>query len=126
MTNVAPVIKKKAPKIIKLEKGKKHYWCSCGHSENQPLCGGFHVGNKLKPLKYLAEQTENFVLCQCKSSTNASFCDSTHAQLDGLNKRSSAKTKVRCTFRAAYKRGTSYRTNSLTSPRPILKDCSPQ
>ena len=38
----------------------------------------------MEPLNYIFEKTENFELCQCKSSANVPFCDGTHAQQDEL------------------------------------------
>ena len=30
------------PYPVKVKKGKKYYWCSCGASKTQPYCDGYH------------------------------------------------------------------------------------
>ena len=40
----------KQPAGVELEAGKDYYWCSCGHSKNQPFCDGSHNAvNKAMP-----------------------------------------------------------------------------
>ena len=75
---------KKFSKSITLEKGNKHFCCSCSYSSNQPFRYGSNVETELEQLKYIFKKTESFELCQCKSSARVPFCDVTNAQQDGL------------------------------------------
>ena len=84
MSAVPPLIAKKIPANIHLEKNKKYFWCSCGRSKNQPFCDGSHVGTNLSPKEFIAESTGKFSLCQCKSTANPPFCDGSHAKLAHL------------------------------------------
>lgn len=84
MTDV-PIIAKKAPAKVELEKGKEYFWCRCGRSKSQPFCDGSHKGLGLKPLKFVAEKTGAAFLCQCKASGTKPFCDGTHRGLANLN-----------------------------------------
>lgn len=67
-----------SPIAIELKKGKKYAWCSCGLSENQPLCDGSHKGKGLSPKVFIAEKTETKYLCVCKETKNSPFCDGSH------------------------------------------------
>ena len=60
MSAVPPLIAKKIPANIHLEKNKKYFWCSCGRSKNQPFCDGSHVGTNLSPKEFIAGPQENF------------------------------------------------------------------
>ena len=84
MSAVPPLIAKKIPANIQLEKNKKYFWCSCGRSKNQPFCDGSHVGTNLSPKEFIAESTGKFSLCQCKSTANPPFCDGSHTKLAHL------------------------------------------
>ena len=44
-----PKIADKQPKVIEMEAGQ-YYWCTCGHSNNQPFCDGSHKGTEFSPL----------------------------------------------------------------------------
>jgi CDGSH-type Zn-finger protein len=55
---------------------KKYSWCSCGLSLTQPFCDYSHRGSAMKPVKFeLLEKAEQMVLCGCKGTKEAPFCD---------------------------------------------------
>ena len=84
MSATRPLIAKKLPANIQLEKNKKYFWCSCGRSKNQPFCNGSHIGTDFSPKEFIVESTDNFPLCQCKATANPPFCDGSHAKLGHL------------------------------------------
>ena len=84
MSATPPLIAKKLPANIQLEKNKKYFWCSCGRSKNQPFCNGSHIGTDFSPKEFIVESTDNFPLCQCKATANPPFCDGSHAKLGHL------------------------------------------
>ncbi len=77
----APNIAAKQPVAVQVNAGETYYWCSCGHSKNQPFCDGAHKGTGFAPKAYTAEKSETVYLCQCKHSDNAPFCDGAHQKL---------------------------------------------
>lgn len=84
MPTPPPIIAKKSPAKVELEKGKEYLWCSCGRSKTQPFCDGSQKQSGVKPVRFTAEETGAAFLCQCKSSGNKPFCDGTHARLGTL------------------------------------------
>lgn len=68
-----------APYAVDVEKGETYYWCSCGHSKNQPFCDGSHQGTDFQPVAFTAEKTETVYLCGCKKTGNQPFCDGSHS-----------------------------------------------
>lgn len=90
-----PVIARKEPQLVKLEKGKTYAWCMCGLSEKQPFCDGRHKTTApdpsqpisetnqplFKSLKFTAEEDTEVWLCQCKHTKSPPFCDGTHNTL---------------------------------------------
>lgn len=72
----------KAPAACDLKAGD-HYWCSCGHSTNQPFCDGTHKvkAPEKAPLKFNLEEDKQVWLCQCKATTTPPYCDGTHKVL---------------------------------------------
>lgn len=67
-----------SPIAIELEEGKKYAWCTCGLSENQPLCDGKHKGTSMRPQVFTAENSETKYLCACKATGSGPFCDGSH------------------------------------------------
>jgi len=76
-----PVISKKGPFAIEVEKGKTYYWCSCGRSPNQPFCSGAHKGTPFQPVAYEARENTIVYFCGCKHSGNGALCDGSHKSL---------------------------------------------
>ena len=70
-----------SPMAVELEAGKKYAFCTCGHSQDQPLCDGSHAGTPFKPHVFTAESSEEKWLCMCKHSKNLPYCDGTHKTL---------------------------------------------
>lgn len=74
----------KRPYYTALEAGKTYYWCSCGLSKNQPFCDGNHKAynekhnTTLKPLKFVPEKAGKKLLCGCKHTDGAPYCDASH------------------------------------------------
>lgn len=66
------------PISVTLEEGKNYAWCTCGLSENQPLCDGKHKGTGMSPNVFTAEVTGVKKLCACKVTGNGPFCDGSH------------------------------------------------
>ncbi len=76
-----PVIALKQPSKVKLEKGKKYFWCSCGLSKNQPFCDSSHKGTGYKSIPFEVSEDQEVDLCNCKRSKNGIYCDSSHKNL---------------------------------------------
>jgi glutamate synthase domain-containing protein 2/CDGSH-type Zn-finger protein len=76
-----PIVADTKPIPVNLKKGDEYYYCTCGHSSNQPFCDGSHAGTPFTPKSFVAEEDGEAYLCQCKQSGNPPFCDGTHAQL---------------------------------------------
>jgi CDGSH-type Zn-finger protein len=74
-------IAQKSPIAVEVEAGKSYYWCSCGHSANQPFCDGAHKGSGFTPVKYEATESKKVFFCACKHSAAPVTCDGTHAKL---------------------------------------------
>lgn len=61
-----------------LEAGKTYSWCSCGSSQNMPLCDGSHKDTDHKPISFVAEETRKTFLCACSSTQIPPICDGSH------------------------------------------------
>lgn len=66
---------------VKVEEGKKYFWCACGLSANQPFCDGKHAGTGFFPISYKANETKIVGFCGCKMTKNQPMCDGAHKQL---------------------------------------------
>lgn len=77
---MTPKIAATSPAALELPAGD-HWWCTCGHSANQPFCDGSHKGTGFAPQKFTLTEAKKVWLCQCKHSGNAPFCDGAHKSL---------------------------------------------
>ena len=59
-------------------KDKKYFWCRCNMSKKAPFCDGSHKGTAIKPLAYIAEETNFKIICNCTKTNNPPFCDGSH------------------------------------------------
>jgi CDGSH-type Zn-finger protein len=49
----ASEVAQKSPYKIELTAGQEYWWCACGRSKNQPLCGF----TAFRPVQYKATET---------------------------------------------------------------------
>jgi len=75
-----PKVAARQPAFVKLTKGQRIFWCTCGLSTSQPFCDGKHKGTEFSPLRYIAEKDEEVFLCQCKYAKKVPFCDGSHSK----------------------------------------------
>jgi len=75
-----PEIAQKAPYIQSLEAGSYHF-CTCGHSAQQPMCDGSHVGTEFVPLEFTIDKPGVVALCGCKRTKTPPYCDGSHSYL---------------------------------------------
>lgn len=68
------------PTVLELEAGD-YFWCSCGHSDNQPFCDGSHKGTEFTPQNFTLEEKQKVALCLCKQTSNTPFCDGSHSNI---------------------------------------------
>lgn len=66
--------------VLELEPGT-YSWCTCGKSQNQPLCDGSHKGSTFTPMKFEITEKKKVALCTCKHTSNKPFCDGSHKKL---------------------------------------------
>lgn len=77
-------VPRKTPAFVHLEANRTYYWCTCGLSKQETLCDGSHHaynekhGTDLKPLPVTVDKTKKHLLCRCKHTANAPFCDLSH------------------------------------------------
>ena len=76
-----PVIFRRKPFLVEVQAGKTYFWCSCGHSGNQPFCDGSHKDTGFEPLKWKADADGERLFCACKHTKEQPFCDGAHNQL---------------------------------------------
>lgn len=72
--------KTNAPLPAEVESGNQYSWCSCGLSENMPLCDGSHKETDKKPVLFTAEVSRTMYLCGCTESGSPPFCDGSHCK----------------------------------------------
>ena len=68
-----PVIVRRKPYLVELKQGKSYLWCTCGRSKTQPFCDGSHKLTEFQPLKWVAEETGEKLLCACKHTAAQPF-----------------------------------------------------
>ena len=68
------------PTVLELESGN-YFWCSCGHSQDQPFCDGSHKGTGFSPTKFTLEEKQKVALCLCKQTNNPPYCDGSHSKI---------------------------------------------
>lgn len=76
-----PVIAQKSPYAVKVNEGKRYFWCACGRSKNQPFCDGSHKGTGITPIRFVGERDGTIYFCGCKRSGKRPICDGTHKSL---------------------------------------------
>eukprot|EP00996_Jenningsia_fusiforme_P005219 NODE_6145_length_600_cov_13.907441_g5739_i0.p1 GENE.NODE_6145_length_600_cov_13.907441_g5739_i0~~NODE_6145_length_600_cov_13.907441_g5739_i0.p1 ORF type:complete len:141 (+),score=26.63 NODE_6145_length_600_cov_13.907441_g5739_i0:82-504(+) len=80
-------VAQRGPYAVDVVAGQTYYWCSCGHSKNQPFCDGSHKQvneeqkTSFKSLPYTATETGTKYFCGCKATKGAPFCDGSHSSL---------------------------------------------
>lgn len=52
-----------------------YLWCSCGLSQDQPLCDDSHVGKCCEPVKFEITRAKSVKLCGCKRTRTPPYCD---------------------------------------------------
>lgn len=75
-----PIIADVKPQMVKLEKDKKYFFCTCGRSKKGTFCDGSHAGTGLTPKAFIAPADMNAAICMCKHTQDPPFCDGTHAK----------------------------------------------
>jgi len=78
MKDSKPIIAGYSPSVHDCEPGT-YYWCTCGHSSNQPFCDGTHrEKSELKSLKVEVERRSRIAFCMCKQTKTPPYCDGSH------------------------------------------------
>ncbi|MCA9401343.1 MAG: CDGSH iron-sulfur domain-containing protein [Candidatus Omnitrophica bacterium] len=73
-------IPQKRPYVKEMDVGK-YAWCSCGASENQPLCDGSHRTTDFSPVIVEINEKKRVAWCGCKQTKNPPYCDGSHSNL---------------------------------------------
>lgn len=81
MSESKPVIPRKGPYEVEVEKGKVYWWCACGKSASQPFCDGAHKGSAFSPVRWTAQESGKAWFCGCKHSADGAMCDGSHKKL---------------------------------------------
>ena len=71
------------PTHMYLARGKSYDWCSCGHSQINPMCDGQckWILTRCRPVTFNVAESGYYKLCNCKMSSNAPFCNGTHQHI---------------------------------------------
>lgn len=72
-----PKVADTKPARLELEPGT-YYYCTCGHSANQPFCDGSHKGKGFAPQAFEVQEKKPAAYCCCKQSGNGHLCDGSH------------------------------------------------
>ncbi len=75
-----PIIASNKPIKVSLTQNKEYYYCTCGHSNQQPFCDGSHAGTNFTPKRFTPEESGSAYLCNCKYTDDPPYCDGTHSQ----------------------------------------------
>ena len=79
----APKRAGETPLIVALEAEKTYYFCTCGHSLDQPFCDGSHAttgkATGCTPQAFSVPRSKKYWLCPCKAA-DGPFCDGSHSK----------------------------------------------
>ena len=73
-----PVRASEGPIAFDVVAGKNYSWCSCGMTNDEPMCDGAHAGTDFQPVKYAAKETKTVYFCGCRQVKNGPLCDGSH------------------------------------------------
>jgi CDGSH iron-sulfur domain-containing protein 3 len=69
------------PIPVKVEEGKRYWWCACGLSKAQPFCDGSHKTTTFVPVEFRPTASAEVWFCACKRSSRKPMCDGSHQKL---------------------------------------------
>jgi CDGSH-type Zn-finger protein len=70
-----------SPIAVEVQANQAYWWCTCGHSKNQPFCDGSHQGTPFLPLEWTADADKRVFFCTCKQTAKSPLCDGAHKAL---------------------------------------------
>lgn len=70
-----------APIAVEVKANQSYWWCTCGHSKNQPFCDGSHQGTAFVPMEWTADADKKAYFCTCKKTAKSPLCDGAHKAL---------------------------------------------
>ena len=76
-----PTVSKRGAWMVKMERGKTYFYCTCGNSKLQPWCDGSHQGTEWRPYKFTYDgEAKVKGICGCKMNRDDSGekCDRSH------------------------------------------------
>eukprot|EP00092_Neocalanus_flemingeri_P009665 GFUD01010406.1.p1 GENE.GFUD01010406.1~~GFUD01010406.1.p1 ORF type:complete len:166 (-),score=46.70 GFUD01010406.1:57-554(-) len=75
------------PHRVTVQAGVSYNWCGCGLARTeQPFCDkacqNLYLSKVMKggPVRYIAPETKQIWLCNCKQTNNRPFCDGSHRE----------------------------------------------